>query len=151
MDPKHLVGKDNLAFGPRITQVLECYFAHPDWTQEQIAKECGVSRPRISAILKNPRVTEAFPILARRVVRSRHLAKSLKAYEEIIDQNDNLAAKEKAAARVLSDQKVFDAPEIHVKNTIEVKSTEELEALLRHQSSIPPLVIEAEVVKDPDM
>lgn len=145
---KHLVFNEELGLGPMVLKVVECHLLNPNWTQEQIAKECGVSQPRVSSILRHKKVIAAFPILARRKMRSM-VPKAVRKFEELMDQTENLEVSRKVTERVLTESKVLDAPEIHVKNSVEVKTTDELQQILKQATSLPTNVVDAELVDTP--
>lgn len=137
----------DLRIGERACRILAIKFEHPEWTAKQIGDAVGVSSRRVSYLLSNQRVLAAMPIIARQRIKSM-VPKATRALESLVDQNENLAVKEKAVTRVLADQKVLDAPEIVVRHDITVKSTQELEQMIRSSQVIPPHVIEAEYSED---
>lgn len=138
-----------IQLGRQTLKIVEYYFDHPTYTQTQIAKDLGLSLSRINYVLNHDDVIKAYPIISTRRKQSRLIPKATKAYEDVLDQNDSIPAKEKAAARVLTDAKVFDAPTIEIKNTFEIKPTDELIRLIqqgKQAANIPS--VDTEVIPD---
>lgn len=122
-------------------RLLVLRFEHPDWTYEKLGQEVGLSNARISVILNHPRVLAALPHLARQ--RIKHLIpKATKAMQEMVEQTDNLAVREKVVARVLANEKVLDAPEITIKNEITLKTVTELQQMVQSAGIMPTTVVD---------
>lgn len=123
-------------------------FEHPEWSNVQIGKELGITNQRVSAILTHPRVLAAMPLIGRQRIAGM-VPQAAKAYEDLVKQNVNLQVKEKAAARILSDRKVLDAPEVKIVNEITLKDVCELRKIVSDAANfIPETVIDAEIVDD---
>lgn len=139
----------DVGLGPRASVILEYLFEHPEMTHSQIGKALGVQRQRISAVMNHPRVRQAFPLLAKRIMRSKMLPSAIKAYSEIIEQSENLNAKEKAAGRILANEGVLDSTQkIEITNKFEMMRPEELKEMIEKASKIKNPVYEAEIVSE---
>jgi hypothetical protein len=138
-----------LRIGPSSKRVLELKFNHPEWTAGQIGKEIGISQQRVSTILRNPRILAAMPVIAK--ARFAGLVpKAVKAYEELVSQDKNLQVKEKAAAQVLKDSNVIDAPTLTIKHELSSKPIAELQAILDNAKGLPSGIVDAELVDEQD-
>lgn len=139
----------NKELTPRTLEIAEFYLTHPTYTYQALGNHFGITKGRISAILSSPRVTSKFPLLARRRVQSHLLPKALARYENIIEHSENDAVAEKASARVLASENVFDAPKLTITNELSTKTIEELRMLVgRAKDDVSPTVIEGEIVAD---
>jgi ParB-like chromosome segregation protein Spo0J len=138
----HPSGKE---FGETVSRVIQLRFEHPDWTQDKIGKEVGVSYSRVSKILRSKKVREALPVLAREAMKDL-TPEATRAYADLIRQNMNLAVKEKAASRVLSENKVFDAPTVTVKHELALTDVRALQEKVQRAAILPSDVVDAELV-----
>lgn len=137
---------DNLKLGERSRRILALRFDHPEWSHEELGKAVGVSYQRVGQILSNPRVLDALPALARQ--RKKSLTpRALRSYEGLL-VHDNAIVRERAAAKILTENKVFDVPESKTTVEITLKSVSELQTIIQKASQLPPNVIDAEVVQD---
>lgn len=130
-------------------RLLQLRFEHPDWTYEQLSKEVGLAKSRISAILNHPRVVAAMPIIARHKLHS-IAPKAAKAYEELIDQTENLQVREKASHVLLKETKVFDAPTVKVEATIGFSDVRELSEFVKKAAADAPPIVDAEIISESD-
>jgi hypothetical protein len=131
--------------GETARKALQLKFDHPEYTMKQMGEMLGVSATRIGQIMRHPRFIQMLPWVARQ--RIQDMAPSAaKAYQALIAQNVNLQVKEKAASKVLSETKVFDAPTIRVEGEITLRSVRELEQIVRKAADQPQDVIEAEII-----
>lgn len=129
-------------------KVLSLRFEHPDWTNIQIGKECGITGSRVGAILNHPRVIAAMPLIARQHLSS-YVPNALRAYKELVDQKENLQVREKAANKVLTEKKVLDAPTVKVEAEITHKHVHELQEIVRKAANEGfGDIVDAEVVKE---
>lgn len=138
----------NLRIKENARKVLALRFEHPEYTHRHIGELVGLSPGRVSIILNNPRILAAMPLLARQRL-SNMVPKAIKAYEELVDQKINLQVREKAAGRVLSEKKVFDAPTIKVEGELTLKHVSALKDIVEkaHQVGLSD-VVDAELVDD---
>jgi hypothetical protein len=128
--------------------VLALRFEHPEWTQEQIGKEVGITASRVGAILNHPRVLAAMPLIARQHV-SGMVPDAIKAYKELINQKENLQVREKASNKVLTEKKVFDAPVVKVEGELTLKHVSALQDIVRKAAEgTQSDVIDAEILPD---
>lgn len=140
---------EDLKLGARAQRILQLRFEHPDWSQERIGQEVGVSRGRVQYLLSHPKVLEAFPHIGRQWIKNA-TPQNTKAYIELGQQNDNLAVKEKALAKMLSETKVLDAgATLTVRGEITLRDVRELREIVQSAVKLPENVIEAELV-DPE-
>jgi hypothetical protein len=129
-------------------RVLALRFEHPEWTQEQIGKEVGITASRVGAILNHPRVLAAMPLIARQHV-SGMVPDAIKAYKELINQKENLQVREKASNKVLTEKKVFDAPVVKVEGELTLKHVSALQDIVRKAAEgTQSDVIDAEILPD---
>lgn len=133
--------------GMNARRIVQLRFDHPEWTQERIAKEVGLSLSRTNAILNHPRVVACFPTVAKQRLANM-VPKAMKAYEKLVDQDQNLQVKEKAAGRVLGENKVFDAPVVKVEHDITLRSVHELMEIVENAAKNPDLVVDAEIIPE---
>lgn len=133
--------------GVRTREIIECYFANPTKTRDEIASMLGITGPRVSQVLHHPRVVRAFPILAQRRLGSL-IPKALGAQEEIITQSVNLVAKDKASARILEQTGVFSATRIDVNHSVDTRTVAEMRDLIRKAKELPSITIDAEVIEE---
>jgi predicted transcriptional regulator len=125
-------------------KVLALRFESPDLSHQQIAEQVGMTRQRVSAILRNPRVLAALPHIARQRIKNM-VPKAVRAMEQLVEQNDNLIVKEKVVSRVLANEKVLDAPEILVRNEITLKTVTELQQIVQSAGFFPTNVVDTEI------
>lgn len=128
-------------------KILALRFEHPEWTHKQIGEAVGVSTSRVGQILSHPRIKQCMALVARQRIPDL-LPKAVKAYEHMITQSSNLIVAEKAAGRILTDQKVFDVPETRVLVEITQKSVHELREIVAKAKDLPENVIDAELVTE---
>jgi hypothetical protein len=136
-----------MRLGDKAKQIIQLRFDHPEWTQKQIATTVGISESRVSIILHHPKVVAALPIVAKERLRSM-VPKAMKAYEKLVDQDVNLQVKEKAAGKVLGENKVFDAPVVKVDHEITLRSVGELREIVEKAVKNPDFVVDAEIVPE---
>ncbi len=135
--------------GQRTRQIAEYYFAHPEKTREEIAKDLGIHKSRVSQVLHHPKVRAYYRVLAKQDVSDNMLPLAAKRYKKIIGKSENDAVAEKAAARVLASEKIFDTTqEITIKNDITIKSIQELRQIIDTTAQAMPLdVVEGQTVE----
>jgi hypothetical protein len=126
--------------------IAEYYIANPTKLHAEIAKEFNLSPARISQILRHPRITALYPLLARRRVQNKILPKAIHAYEELVDQTQNLAVREKAAGTILKSERVLDAPTMHIEANLTLHDVRSLQNIVKQASELPEPVYDAEVV-----
>ena len=135
----------------RTREIALFFIQNPTMTQKAIAEHFGVHETRIGRVLRHPRVTKEFPILARKVMRDKILPKALERYERLIEKSQNDAVVEKAAGRVLASEGVFEAPTMKVEGEITFKSVQALKQIVSQGLSLDANeAIEAEIVSDND-
>mgnify|MGYP000570491348 CR=1 FL=1 len=145
---KPFISHSEAGLGPRASEILQYVFDHPECTQKQVADAVGVSRPRVSYIVGHPKVLKAFPILARRRM-SGMLPQAVKRFETLMNQDENLEVSRKVVEQILKTEGVIEnVQHIEVKNTTEIKTTEELKQLIERARDLPPSVIDAEIIVD---
>lgn len=129
-------------------KVLALRFQHPDWTQGQIGKEVGITASRVGAILNHPRILAVMPLIARQRI-SGMVPDAVQAYQELINQKENLQVREKAANKVLTEKKVLDAPTVRIESEITLRSVCELQEIVRKASDAGfSDVVEADIIPD---
>lgn len=140
----------DISLGKRTYEIVSFVFDHPEMTYIAMAKELGVNPSRITRVMKHDKVLEAFPLLGRRAIK-RMAPDAIKAYRDVIRQNDSMPAKEKASARALTELGIFDAPTVEIKNTYELKPTDELIRLIQQGKQAANLTsVDTEVIPDED-
>lgn len=139
----------DLKIKERARRILALRFEHPEWSQAQLARETGVSEGRVNHILNHPRVLAALPLIGRQYV-SGMVPDAVKAYKKLVSQDVNLQVKEKAASRILSEKKVFDAPTIKVEGEITLKHVRELQEIVRNAAEVGISdIVDGEIITDP--
>lgn len=135
--------------GPRARVIADYYFHNPGKTRKQMAEALGVNESRISQVLNHPKVRRYYRIVARAKFEDM-VPKATKAYEELIERSSNDAVREKAAARVLANEKILDnSQEITIKHDITTKTVIELQQMITNAVAAPTQdVIEGEVVPE---
>jgi len=136
-----------LSLSPRINEIVTFYFNNPDMTFTALSKQFGVSVPRISQIMSHPKVLQAYPILAKRHIKSM-LPKAAKRAGQLMSQNVNLNVAEKVTMRILDSEKVLEPVTRHIIHEIQTKSVKELQDIIEGTKSLPRQVIDAEIVQD---
>jgi hypothetical protein len=97
--------------------------------------------------LNSLQVRKHYPLLARRRLEDTAIAKAAKAYEELIDQTQNLQVREKASHAVLKEFGVFEAPDVRIAGDIRLVDVRSLEQIVRKAVDLPQEIIEAEVIE----
>lgn len=129
-------------------KVLSIRFEHPDWTHLQISEVVGISKARVGAILSNPRVLAALPMIGRQFI-SGMVPDAVKAYKQLVNQDVNLQVKEKAANKILTEKKVLDAPTVRVEAEITFKAVRELQEIVQKAAAEGfSDVVDAEIIPD---
>lgn len=137
----------DLQLSNRITQIISYYFQNPNSRYKDLADKFNVSLPRISQIMNHPRVINAYPILAKRRIKSL-VPKAVHKLENLMEQNVNLGVSEKVVSRILDSEKVLEPQERKVIHELQMKSTEELQQIIDNASKLPKQVIEAEIIEE---
>ncbi len=127
--------------------IAKFYLENQKMKHADIGSRFGVSAGRVSQIINNERMADYFPVLLRKRIKAFAPA-ALQAIEDCVTQDKNLQVKEKAATTILKETKVFDAPEIRVEHTLELKPIEELRAIVGKAQVGPDNVVEGEVVNE---
>jgi predicted transcriptional regulator len=136
----------NKELTPRMKQVVEYLFDHPQSTQKQIGNALGISDQRVSQILRSNRVLAAFPIVARMRVKQM-IPKAVKAQQELIEQKENLMVRDKASARVLETGNIFvPQPTVQV-NVIQQLTNDELARLVNKNQSLTLNSVDTDIVE----
>ena len=133
---------------PRVYEIVNYAFDHPDLTQKALAQHFGVSEVRISVILRSDKVLAAFPLLARRKIKSL-VPKAIKRFGQLMEQNENMEVSRKVSERVLDTEKVLEPETIKVINAVESLTNDELLARIKKSQELGMNVVDAEIVKDP--
>lgn len=141
---------NELRIGPNAKRVLSLHFEHPEYTHKQIGDEVGISGARVSQILRNPRIINALPLIARQRLQSA-VSKASKAYVDCVEQNENLAVKEKASHTLLREFKTLDAPTIKVEGEIRLLDVRALQEKVRAAAKAADNIVEAEIVEPPEV
>jgi transcriptional regulator with XRE-family HTH domain len=135
---------------PKCKAIAEYRIQNPTLNQHEIAKALNVTPGRISQVLNSAQVRKHYPLLARRRLEDTAVAKAAKAYEELIDQTQNLQVREKASHVILKEFGVFEAPDVRIEGEITLRSVRELEQIVQRVSGTPQDAIEAEIVEPQD-
>lgn len=104
----------------------------------------------MSQILRNPRIINALPLIARQRLQSA-VSKASKAYVDCVEQNENLAVKEKASHTLLREFKTLDAPTIKVEGEIRLLDVRALQEKVRAAAKAADNIVEAEIVEPPEV
>lgn len=132
---------------PRITQIVFYYFEHPDLNYTELSKVFKISVARISQIMSHPKVLAAYPILAKRRIKSM-VPKAINRLEELMIQDDNMQVAEKVASKILDSEKVLEPVERKIVHEIQLKSVKELQDIIEGSKSLPQPVIDADIVSE---
>ncbi len=136
--------------GPRAKQVVEYVFANPSTSQKLIAKHFGLSEGRVSQIMKSDRVLAAFPLLAKRRIKSM-VPKAVERLGELMSQTENLEVSRKVVERVLDTEKVLESQPTTQINVFASLSTQDLARKLEEIREAPSNIVDSEVVDLPDV
>lgn len=132
---------------PRITEIVTFYFNNPDFTYTALAKQFSISVARISQIMSHPKVLNAYPLLAKRRIKSM-VPKAINRLEELMIQDDNMQVAEKVASKILDSEKVLEPVERKIVHEIQLKSVKELQDIIEGSKSLPQPVIDADIVSE---
>lgn len=132
----------------RCNEIVTYFLTNPNAKQHEIAKHFGITQGRVSTVLRSPAVVQHYPILQRRMLQSHFAPKAFKALEELVDQKVNLQVREKVVTKILTETKVFDAPDLRVEHSIELKPLNELQTIVRKAQIAPDSVVEGEVIRE---
>lgn len=138
---------NEVTVGKRAHQIAQYVFDNPDKTYAQIGKDLGVNATRISAVLRNKRIIELFPILARRRIKGM-MPQAVRRYQELMNQDVNLEVSRKVSESVLRESKVLESPDVTIRNTIELLPNEKLLEIIGKVKDVSGAVIDAEIVSD---
>jgi DNA-binding MarR family transcriptional regulator len=131
----------------RCKEIADYRIQNPTLNQHEIAKVFNVTPGRVSQVLNSLQVRKHYPLLARRRLEDTAIAKAAKAYEELIDQTQNLQVREKASHAVLKEFGVFEAPDVRIAGDIRLVDVRSLEQIVRKAVDLPQEIIEAEVIE----
>ena len=134
---------------PKCKAIAEFRINNPTLTQAEVAKYFGLTPGRISSVLNMPAVKRHYPILMKQRVESM-APMALQAYQELVNQKDNLQVREKAAAKVLTESGVFDAPTVNVKTELTFTNVREMQEIVKRAAAHPDLIVDAEVISEQD-
>lgn len=147
MPHKDIANPDgSLNLSKRVQEMVEYAFANPHLTQRAIAQHFDVSEQHISQVFKSKRVLAAYPLMARRRIKSL-IPKATKRFEELMDQKDNLKVSYDVVTRVLSNEKVLDGEEINVNLSLKDVPISEIENKLKGFGAVGP-IFEAHVLHE---
>lgn len=136
------------SLSPRSREIALYAFQNPKLTQAEVADHFGISRARISQVLRSNRVLAAFNAMARQKVKNM-VPKAVNAVDRLLDMvNEEPETARKAAETILRETKVLGAPEIVVRNQFENMDDSDLRRMLRDAGGIPERIIEGELVED---
>lgn len=142
-----MVMSKELNLSPRIAEICSYYFEHPELNYTELSQHFNVSVQRISQIMSHPKVLAAYPVLAKRRIKSM-VPRAISRMSELMNQNNNLNVAEKVASRILDSEKVLEPSTHKIIHEIQTKSVKELHDIIEACKSIPQPVIEAEIVAD---
>lgn len=139
----------NLGFNltPRITEILTFVFTNPMLNQRQIADHFGITESRISQIMSSDRVVAAFPLLAKRSLKSM-VPKAMKRYGELLQQDAAPDVARKVAEKILDTNHVLEPEKIEHIHSLSEKSLDELVQIINGAKQLPSPIIDTEVVSD---
>lgn len=138
-----------IKLSPRIQEIVSFAFQNPNLNYTELSTHFNVSPQRISQIMHNERVLNAFPVLARRRIKSM-IPKAINRLDYLMNQSDNMAVSEKVVSKILDSEKVLEpSPQKHIYE-LQFKSVEELQAIILNASSLPSAAIDAEIVSEPE-
>src|SRR3954465_3732764 len=95
-----------LSIGKRSLEIALYQFNNPGLSQTAVAEAMGVSVQRVNQVLNSDRVLNAFPLLAKRKVRSL-VPKAVGRLEELMNQDLNMAVSEKVVSKILDQADVL--------------------------------------------
>lgn len=131
---------------PRTAEIVGAYIQNPRLTYTELAKQFGVSLPRISQIMRSRRVLEAYPFLAKQRIKS-IVPRAAQRFEELMNQTDNLQVAAKVTERILDSEKVLEPVERRIKHELELKSVDELREIISRTNVLPTRSIDVEIVE----
>lgn len=136
-----------LKLTPRIEQIVSFYFNNPRMSYTDLGVQFGISVQRISAIMANPRVLNAYPVLAKRKIKSM-VPRAIDRLGELMDQNFNMAVSEKIASKILDSEKVLEPATHKIIHELQLKSVKELQTIIEGAKAVPQQVFDGEIVVD---
>jgi hypothetical protein len=129
----------SLTLTQRTQEILTFAFDNPTLTQKAIAQHFGVRESYISRMMNSDRVLAAYPLLAKRRMKSM-VPKAMKRFDELMNQKDNPEVARKVSERVLLEQKVLANDEININFTLKELPDTELAAKLRGFGAVGPTI-----------
>ncbi len=135
----------DIELSPRISEIVNYFFANPSLNYTELSTHFNVSLPRISQIMNHPKVLAAYPVLARRAVK-KLVPQAIGRLEHLMNQSENYAVSEKVVSKILDSEKVLEPQERKIIHEIQLKSVKELQDIVEGSKAIPKQVIEAEIV-----
>lgn len=133
----------------RMRQIVEFVFDNPMLEHQAIADHFKISRTRVYVILHHPKVLDAYPVLARNKIRGM-VPKAIKRFNDLMNQEANLAVSEKVTTRVLDSQKVLAPVEITHIHELGHATIDELHRIVNQSQQILEPVIDGELINPDD-
>lgn len=137
----------DIELSARISEIVTFYFANPDYNYTELSKQFKVSVARISQIMSHPKVLAAYPILARKRIKSL-VPQAVGKLEKLMNQRQNLAISERVVSKILDSEKVLEPSTHKIIHEIQLKSVKELQDIVEGSKTLPRQVIDAEIMED---